>query len=123
MIRRVGLWGPVVAYMAAIFYVSSLHQAPLPPGLPDKPAHAFGYTGLGFLIGRALAGGIPPRIGLRGVCVGLVLAVAYAFSDEYHQSFVSGREADIADVYADAVGSAAALVACWAWGIIPPRDP
>ena len=54
-----------MVYMAAIFYVSSLHQAPLPPGLSDKPAHAFGYTGLGFVIARALAGGLPPRITQR----------------------------------------------------------
>ena len=33
--------------MAVIFFVSSLEQRPLPPGVSDKPAHAFGYLGFG----------------------------------------------------------------------------
>jgi len=106
--------------MAAIFYVSSLHQAPLPPGVSDKPAHAFGYMGFGFVIARALAGGLPPRIMLRQLVVGLAIAVAYGASDELHQRFVPGRSAELADLYADAIGSAIALIACWAWGIIGP---
>jgi VanZ family protein len=106
--------------MAAIFYLSSLHQAPLPPGMPDKPAHAFGYMGFGFVIGRALAGGLPPRITLKGVLIGLAIAVAYGVSDEFHQCFVSGRTAELGDLYADATGSGIALMVCWAWGILSP---
>src|SRR2546430_358591 len=68
------LWGPVVAYMAVIFYVSSLHQPPLPPGVGDKPAHSFGYLWLGLVLARALAGGLPPRITLRQALIGLALA-------------------------------------------------
>ena len=108
--------------MAAIFYVSSLHQAPLPPGVSDKPAHAFGYMGLGFVLARALAGGLPPHITLRDLSIGLAIAVAYSASDEFHQRFVPGRSAELADLYADAIGSAIALIACWAWGIISPRS-
>ena len=107
-----------MVYMAAIFYVSSLHQPPLPPGVGDKPAHAFGYMGLGFVLARALAGGLPPRIALRELSIGIAIAIAYGASDEFHQRFVPGRTADLADLYADTVGSAIALMACWAWGII-----
>jgi len=120
--RRVNLWGPVVAYMAAIFFMSSLHQAPMPPGVSDKTAHAFGYMGLGFVIARALGGGLPPRITRRDFFIGLAIAVTYAASDEFHQRFVPGRDADLADLYADAMGSVIALSACWAWGIISPRS-
>ena len=108
--------------MAVIFFVSSLHQAPLPPGVSDEPAHAFGYMGLGFVIARALGGGLPPRITRRDLFIGLAIAVAYAASDEFHQRFVPGRYADLADLYADAMGSAIALSACWAWSIISPRS-
>ena len=120
--RRLSLWGPVVVYMAAIFVVSSFHQAPLPPGVSDKPAHAFGYMGLGFVIARALGGGLPPRITRRDFFIGLAIAVTYAASDEFHQRFVPGRDADLADLYADAMGSAIALSACWAWGILSLRS-
>ena len=120
--RRISLWGPVVVYMAVIFYVSSLHQAPLPPGLSDKSAHSLGYLGLGFVVARAVGRGLPPRLAARDLLIGLTIAVVYAASDEFHQRFVPGRSADLADLYADAVGSAVALTACWAWGIISPRS-
>ena len=104
--------------MAAIFYPSSLHEAPLPPGLGDKPAHGVGYMGLGIVIARALAGGLPPRITLRQALVGLALAACYGVTDEYHQSFVEGRSSDMVDWYSDVAGAAIGLVACWAWGIL-----
>ncbi|HEU5258710.1 MAG TPA: VanZ family protein [Vicinamibacterales bacterium] len=115
------LWLPVAIYMAVIFYVSSLHQPPLPPGVSDKPAHAFGYLGFGLVIARALAGGLPPRITLRQALVGLALASLYGITDELHQHFVPGRTADIADWYSDSIGSAIALFGCWAWSIIFAR--
>ena len=104
--------------MAAIFYVSSLHQAPLPEGVSDKPAHAFGYLGFGLVIARALAGGLPPRITMRQALIGLALASFYGITDELHQYFVPGRSADIADWYSDSIGSAIALLGCWAWSIL-----
>ena len=107
--------------MATIFYVSSLPKAPLPPGLADKPAHALGYLGFGAVIARAVAGGLPPRITLRQALIGLALASLYAVSDEYHQSFVVGRSADVADWVADTAGSGLALLASWAWTIISKR--
>ena len=76
--------------MAVIFALSSLHQAPLPPGVGDKPAHGFGYMGLGMVIARALAGGLPPRLTLRHVFTGLAIASLYGVTDEWHQSFVAG---------------------------------
>ena len=121
-VRALQLWIPVVAYMAAIFYLSSLSQAPLPSGVSDKPAHALGYLGFGFVIARAIGGGLPPRLTLTGLAVGLAIAVAYGASDEWHQWFVPGRSADLADLYADATGSAIALIASWAWGILALRS-
>jgi VanZ family protein len=107
--------------MVAIFFFSSLHTAPLPPGVADKPAHALGYLGFGVVLARALGGGLPPRLTLAQALVGLVTASLYAVSDEYHQSFVAGRTSDIADWFADTVGSGIALFASWAWAIIDVR--
>ena len=106
--------------MAAIFYVSSLHEAPLPPGVGDKEGHLSAYMGLAFVIARALAGGLPPRLTWRQALVGLAIAVLYGASDEFHQSFVAGRDSDILDLRADAIGAAIAMVVCWAWSIISP---
>ena len=106
--------------MAAIFYVSSLHHAPLPPGVGDKPAHSAAYMGLAFVIARALARGLPPRLTWQQALIGFVIAALYGASDEFHQSFVPGRDADVLDVRADAIGAAIAMVVCWAWSIISP---
>lgn len=108
--------------MAAIFFLSSLHSAPLPPGVTDKPAHALGYLGFGVVLARALGGGLPPRLTLAKAVLGIVIASLYAVSDEYHQSFVAGRTSDIADWFADTVGSSIALFAGWAWAIIVSRS-
>ncbi len=108
--------------MALIFYVSSLHEAPLPPGVSDKSAHWLGYTGFSVTIVRALAGGLPRRISVRTAVVAVLIAVAYGASDEFHQMFVAGRSAELADLAADALGAVAGAAACGVWGIISIRS-
>jgi VanZ family protein len=115
--RHISLWAPVVLYMAAIFYVSSLSQPPQPPG-GDKPWHLLAYLGLGILVVRAVAGGVPAGIHLSTALKAVAIAVAYAASDELHQWFVPGRSASMMDLVADAIGVCAGTAACWAWAII-----
>ncbi len=103
--------------MAAIFYVSSLPQPPIPAG-GDKPWHAVAYFGLAVLAVRAIAGGLPRRIAAPTAGLAIAVAVTYAVTDETHQMFVPGRSADAADLIADAIGACAGTAACWAWGII-----
>lgn len=114
-------WGPVVAVMAVIFYVSSLSDPPLPGQVPAAFGHWAGYALLGVTVARAFAGGLPRRITPRIAVATIVVCVAYGVTDEYHQSFVPGRVAEVADLYADAAGAVAAVAACWAWGILAVR--
>ncbi|MBI4888178.1 MAG: VanZ family protein [Acidobacteria bacterium] len=122
MSRRISLWAPVVVYMAAIFYLSSMPQPPLPPG-GDKPWHSTGYFGLAVVVTRAVAGGLPRRITLAVAAAAVAIAAGYGATDEFHQMFVPGRSADFNDLVADVVGVCTGTGACWAWGIISPsRD-
>lgn len=121
MSRPLYLWGPVVMTMAVIFYLSSLTEAPLPAGLSDKSGHGLGYMGLGVTVVRAVAGGLPRPITMRIALTAIAITVGYGVSDEWHQSLVPGRSAEVADLYADAAGAAAAAAACWAWGILALR--
>ena len=116
------LWTPVVAYMALIFYLSSLAQPPLPEGVSDKSGHVFGYLGLGILAARAVAGGLPARITVRLALTAVTIAVGYGATDEVHQMFVAGRSAELYDLYADATGACIGVAGCWAWGIISLRS-
>jgi VanZ family protein len=110
--RRLFLWGPVVAQMAAIFLFSSLHDpAPLiPGGITDKGGHFIGYALLGALMLRALAGGRLAAITWRLALAALALSSLYGISDELHQVFVAGRSPEVLDWVADSAGALAAVV-------------
>jgi len=119
--RRAALWVPVVVYLILIFVLSAQPNPPLPQAMTDKQGHSLGYFGLAVVVSRALAGGLLYGVG-PGVAAGAWAgSVAYAASDEWHQSFVPGRSAEVNDWYADAIGALAGAGACWAWGIIRSR--
>src|SRR6186997_1146002 len=42
-VRRAWLWGPVLAYMALIFYLSAQSNPPVPGGIPDWVLHEVEY--------------------------------------------------------------------------------
>ncbi len=115
------LWAPVVVYMAAIFHVSSLSDAPIPDGVSDRSGHTLAYLLLAVLVVRAIAGGLPARVGRRTATLSLVVTVGYGLTDEIHQMFVPGRFAELGDVYANTVGAVLGVALCWAWGIIADR--
>jgi VanZ family protein len=75
----------------------------------DKLLHTVGYAGLGILALRAFHGGFHrPRLApttFAGVAV-----ILWGISDEFHQSFVPGRDSSAWDVLADAVGFSFAVL-------------
>jgi len=120
--RLARLWGPVAVYMLAIFILSSQADVPLPRGLNDKQGHSLGYLGLGVTVTRACVGGLGAPVSLSHGLAAMALTIAYGMSDEWHQSFVPGRTADITDLRADAAGAVLGTAACWLWGIIRFRS-
>jgi VanZ family protein len=102
-----------------IFALSSTPDLPsLPGGMSDKSAHALAYAGLGFLLVRALAGGLGRPVSPGAALLAVALGVAYGLSDEFHQLFVPGRQFDVGDLAADGLGVAAGAVVGWLCGII-----
>jgi VanZ family protein len=99
---------PAVAWAATIFVLS--HQPQLPhvsfafEGI-DKLIHAGVYGTL--TLSLLLADGVPRRAWLWAVAAAL-----YGVTDELHQSFVPGRQADVMDLVAD-VGGATLAAALW----------
>ncbi|HHT28060.1 MAG TPA: VanZ family protein [Firmicutes bacterium] len=96
-------------YMLLIFYVSSLAGGSLQTGVSvsDKLLHFLEYAVLSALLYTAFRGGL----GLRpkqAHWLSILLAVVYGASDEWHQSFVPGRDMSIYDWYADCLGAIAA---------------
>ena len=96
-------WLPVIVWAAVIFAFSAIPSLGTGLGTWDlvlrKLAHMAEYAVLAALLWRALG----------SYAGALVLAVAYAGTDELHQHFVSGRHAAFRDVGIDAAGAAAGL--------------
>lgn len=107
-------WIAPIALMALIFFLSA--QPDLSSGLGTwdlvlrKIGHAAIFGVLCLLWWRALR---DPRGGDgRAVAAALLITVAYAVSDEWHQSFVPGRHGTPVDVLID--GAGAGVAALWA---------
>lgn len=93
--------------MGVIFFLSSLSEAPLPPGMSDHAGHGIGYAMLSVLVFRALAGARWDGITLGRGTLSIVFCTLYGLTDEWHQSFVPGRTPAWDDVAADARGAVA----------------
>ena len=129
-------YGPVLAWMAVIFYASSAHfsaentsrmigpllrwlfpnisEASLGVvhGITRKAGHFSEYAVLGLLAARAFKSS--SNRGLRGhwFSWSLLLVIAYAFLDEFHQSFVPSRTASVYDSLIDISGGLTVLAFC-----------
>lgn len=112
LVRRLERWGSPLLLMALIYFLSAQPELSSGLGLIDligrKILHAASYGLLCFLWWRALVSAAAPRLALA---LALCVAIAYAISDEYHQTFVAGRSGAASDVAIDAVGAVAAAVA------------
>ncbi|MES1194415.1 MAG: VanZ family protein [Opitutus sp.] len=134
MLRPSLRWLPVVLWMGFIFMMSTslgagdntsrfiepfLHWL-LPQADPAtiahlhflirKAGHLTEYAILALLLLRAIGGR-----GIRPLVWALVIATAYAATDEFHQSFVPGRTATGSDVLIDAFGALTALALAAGW--------
>lgn len=114
LLRRLSLL-LALAWMGLIFYLSSQPSLDIPGLFPhqDKVMH-FGFYGvLGVLLLGAMA--MPPNGFQRpAALLATALASLYGVSDEVHQMFVPGREADVLDWLADTAGAlSATLLLAW----------
>lgn len=92
-----------MAYAALIFFLSHQSRLPAPP-TNDKAVHFVAYAVMGGLFARSFWWGTRWRAPWV-VVLAAVAAAIYGISDEWHQSFVPGRDASWGDVWADALGS------------------
>ena len=116
MFERIWIWGPAIAQMAAIFFLSGMATLPsLPGGLTSYTGHLIGYAILGALALRALARATWSGVTARAASLAWLWSAAYGATDEFHQRFVPGRNATVEDWIADAVGAAVAIGAIVIW--------
>jgi VanZ family protein len=110
-------WLPAILIMAVIFLVSSTPSDDLPGfGLFDtivkKGGHMTGY----FLLTLAYLRAFRTK-DKKAPYLAMGLSLLFAISDEFHQSFVPGRNPALTDVMIDMVGGSLAV---WAVHINAP---
>lgn len=136
MVKKIILWALVIGWMVLIFSFSSqtaLDSTDLSSTMlgkilaffgitvPDeklslwdyifrKAAHFGIYAILGLLLCVLMRSGYEMR-GRVTVLVPFTVSVLYAFTDEFHQLFVSGRSGQLTDVAIDSAGALAGVVA------------
>ena len=81
--------------------------------LVRKAGHLTEYAILATLAARAFRGSSHDLLRRHWFWVSLMLAIAYALTDEFHQSFVPSRTASIYDSMIDSVGALIALTIIW----------
>ena len=107
-------WLPPVLWMGLIFILSAQPTLPHHPdtlldSILKKASHVMEYGLLAFLLWRALSRG-QGTLSWSALVTAFVVSVLYAVSDEYHQTFVPGRNGTPVDVGIDAVGALVALL-------------
>ena len=112
----VNLWLPVVIWAFVIFLFSSFpttraSEIHWKDFIVKKTAHIVEYAILSTLIYRALkeSGADRKKAGIYAI----FFSVIYGFTDEFHQSFTSGREAKLRDVIFDTIGSVGSIYFLW----------
>lgn len=100
-------WLFIAGWLAVIYYFSSQPNLkselePLWDLIFRKIAHMAEYFVLAFLLFRALSGHRLSRN--KALALALILALFYALTDEYHQSFIAGRSASLVDAGIDGLG-------------------
>ncbi len=103
-------WLPALLWLALVLTLTSIPNPNVPVSVAggDKAAHAIMYGVLAGLVAYAI------DLGGRGVGrlgVAFVGLAALAAADEYHQRFIPGRSASVADWVADVAGAATILLA------------
>jgi VanZ family protein len=115
-LTQVLVWLPVVAWAGFIFVLSATPNLRFVEQdsidfIVRKSGHMAAFGILALLLWGALS---YSRV-RRAVLFSLVLTVAYAASDEFHQSFTAGRHPSPIDVGIDSTGAVIALLVLVAW--------
>lgn len=109
-------WGPAVAWMAVIYYLSGRTGGELNslfPFLhrwfPEMNSFNWGHFVAYFVLSLAFYWGIGNH-GWRGKACSVLLCVLYGLTDEFHQQFVDGRTPDVLDLRNDMIGAILSMI-------------
>jgi len=108
-------------YCGLIYWLSDQSQLPVPFvfDMQDKLIHAVAYAMMALLFWQAWRGRLP---GLWLAVFAVVFCSLFGVTDEWHQSFVPGRDASFFDWLADTLGAFLLTIAVYNREFVVLRD-
>ncbi len=111
--RLLVLWGPVFIWATVIFLFSAMTSTKAAEihwqdFIIKKSAHIIEYGVLAMLLYRAFINSAFSKP--TAISTTFFIAVLYAISDEFHQSFTPGREPTLRDIGFDTIGASLSLL-------------
>ncbi|MFH1478631.1 MAG: VanZ family protein [Candidatus Omnitrophota bacterium] len=105
-------WAPLYMYAGLIFYLSSLTKVLPEVDIPsfDKVLHIVEYAIFSILALRAFRNSKREFVLKNLKLVAITISILYGMSDEFHQSFVPGRQCSIWDMLFDGIGSTIGVI-------------
>lgn len=121
-LRRNYFWwyqGPMLLWAVVLFVQSSIPASELPEWeflTHDKLMHVLVYVVFSWAVHRGISNQdrFPVLARHSYVCTIFVVAL-YGVSDEFHQSFVPGRESSVLDWMANCAGAMVFVAGHWIW--------
>ncbi len=109
MNKKVIYWSATIAYALLIFLLSSFSGDKTEKLYlfkhSDKLIHLLEYAVLCFLLSKTLSFTLKENVRRYIGLMAIAISLLYAISDEFHQSFIPGRSAEVYDVFADGMGA------------------
>ena len=115
-------WRFALMYMALIFVISSFEvDVPGVEHVPlrDKGIHFVEYAVLGWLCAYAASRTWPSAAAWRTATFAVFVSTLWGLYDEIHQALVPGRSSELADVFADLLGS---IIGATVWHLFSNRS-
>lgn len=124
--RGIFFWVPPLLWMGLIYFLSSFHKLQASTVswqdfVIRKAAHFTEYFVLFTLLNCGLKNTTKLTPGKR-LASALLLTILYAVSDEFHQTFVSGRTGKSFDIGIDSLGGILGLLFSWKLVNLLPKE-
>ncbi len=108
--RKYAAFLPAAIYYSLIFFLSSKdYDIPIDIHLVDKAAHFIEFAILAFLLSLGFFKASTLSLRMKTI-LSFFVTIGLGALDEFHQYFVPGREVELFDLLADALGAAAGVL-------------
>ncbi|MCK6612724.1 MAG: VanZ family protein [Ignavibacteriaceae bacterium] len=121
--KKYAVYIPLVVYWLTLLIATSIPSKSLPEiSYSDKTMHFLAYGGLSFLLTLAfMVQKKYPELRGYAVLAAITVATLYGALDEFHQSFIPGRNAEFLDWLADFAGSILGAYLCLGFLRLPVK--